>query len=593
MILKNVRGRLGKDHWISPQLSLYRGKLALALVLSLLASFFAAGLMFTSGWLIGGSAAMPYSVLLLGTPLLLVRVFGVGKPLLQYAERLCSHDWVLRMTSTLRKKLFCALDSQDALARKRQKLGDSLSMLAEDVEHMQNLFLRCLFPTAVASVLGLILTAALGSLTWWMGLSMLLFCIVELVAVPALSLAARHAGLQREQELSRTLYARATDDVLGITDWVLSGRHDSFMRHCQTIARERAAEKRRAKAFDRKRSIAQQAIWAVMAVLTISWAACAFGAPESSAQNMILAFALGFFPLIDVFAPVAPAAVEAAGHVDALRHLNKLPKTERNSCTAHPKKEPKESLDIAFEEMSYAYPDAPEPVLQKISMTIPFGQKTAVLGESGAGKSTLLMLLHGDVSPTQGRVTVGGMPCSDIVEISRYLGIIQQDTYLFNDTLRNNLRIGKPEACDEEIESVLERVGLKKLLAQLEQGLDTLIDEAGLRFSGGERQRIALARVLLQDAPIVVLDEPTVGLDPATERQVLNTFFSALENKTIIMVTHHLAGIERMDRVLFLEEGRIVLDGSPTELEQTSSYYRRLRKADASWMPSAKQPEAL
>ena len=155
-------------------------------------------------------------------------------------------------------------------------------------------------------------------------------------------------------------------------------------------------------------------------------------------------------------------------------------------------------------------------------------------------------------------------------------GVCQQATYLFNDTLRNNLFIAKPQATDEELERALERVGLKRLLARLPKGLDTLLDEAGLRFSGGERHRVALARILLQDAPIVILDEPTVSLDPRTEREVLDTMFEVLEGRTVILITHHLQGVSDMDRVLFLENGRIALDGAPEELERNNQHYRTL-----------------
>ena len=155
-------------------------------------------------------------------------------------------------------------------------------------------------------------------------------------------------------------------------------------------------------------------------------------------------------------------------------------------------------------------------------------------------------------------------------------GVCQQATYLFNDTLRNNLLIAKPQATDEELERALERVGLKRLLARLPKGLDTLLDEAGLRFSGGERHRVALARILLQDAPIVILDEPTVSLDPRTEHEVLDTMFEVLEGKTVILITHHLQGVSDMDRVLFLENGRIALDGAPEELERSNQHYRAL-----------------
>ena len=204
-----------------------------------------------------------------------------------------------------------------------------------------------------------------------------------------------------------------------------------------------------------------------------------------------------------------------------------------------------------------------------------------MLGKSGSGKTTLAHLLRGDCVPTSGSVAVGGIPCSELGEgAAQVFGVCQQETYLFNDTLRNNLLIARPTATDEELIGALKCVGLEKLFAQLPDGLDALVDEAGLRFSGGERHRIALARILLQDAPIVILDEPTVSLDPKTEQGVLDTMLKVLASKTIVLITHHLQGVEAMDRVLFLENGRIVLDGSPEKLERTSTHYQTLLALD-------------
>ncbi len=158
-------------------------------------------------------------------------------------------------------------------------------------------------------------------------------------------------------------------------------------------------------------------------------------------------------------------------------------------------------------------------------------------------------------------MTLGGSPTADLGdEAAKWIGVIQQRTYLFNMTLRDNLRIGREDATDDEVWDALGRVGLRSMAERLPNGLDTLVDEAGLRFSGGERHRVALARVLLQDVPVVILDEPTVGLDPITERALLDDLFEALAGKTVIMITHHLAGVDAMDRVVFVEDGRIALD---------------------------------
>ena len=160
--LKETIALLKRDAWVKPYLGRYRKILALALALGCCTVLFAAGLMFTSGWLIAGSAEMPYSVLMLGTPLLCVRVFGVGKPILRYCERLASHDWVLRFTSNLRKQLYRSFDAEGVFFRASHRLGDALGLLAEDVEHIQNLYLRCVFPTAIALAAGVGLCVQIG-----------------------------------------------------------------------------------------------------------------------------------------------------------------------------------------------------------------------------------------------------------------------------------------------------------------------------------------------------------------------------------------------------------------------------------------------
>lgn len=147
------------------------------------------------------------------------------------------------------------------------------------------------------------------------------------------------------------------------------------------------------------------------------------------------------------------------------------------------------------------------------------------MGRSGSGKSTFASLLRGDLLPTQGSITLNGEPVASFGEdISEWIGVINQSPYLFHTTILNNLRIGNEEASEEEVWDVLKRVGLSEMVTALPEGLRTMVDEAGLRFSGGERHRLALARILLKKTPIILLDEPTVGLDPITEQAVLETF---------------------------------------------------------------------
>ena len=209
------------------------------------------------------------------------------------------------------------------------------------------------------------------------------------------------------------------------------------------------------------------------------------------------------------------------------------------------------------------------------------GEKLAILGRSGTGKSTLASLIRGDRKPTLGTVTLNNVPTDEFGdEISNYIGIVHQSPYLFHTTILNNIRLGNENATEDQVWDVLERVGLAAMIRRLPKGLHTMVDEAGLRFSGGERHRLSLARILLKDAPILLLDEPTVGLDPVTEEKVIETFMKQLQGKTLIWITHHLQGIEMMDQVVFIENGKIIMQGSPVELQKTNEHYRTLKMAD-------------
>ena len=190
---------------------------------------------------------------------------------------------------------------------------------------------------------------------------------------------------------------------------------------------------------------------------------------------------------------------------------------------------------------------------------------------------TPLYIVRGDETPSAGRVTIGGVDVASFGErIARLVGVVQQSPYLFNQSLRANLLVGDAQASDERLWAVLDAVGLGSMARSLPQGLDTMMDEAGKRFSGGERHRVALGRILLSRAPIVVLDEPFAGLDPRTEQALLDTVFDVLADRTVILITHHLQGALRADRIVFVEDGTVELDGSPDELTVTSERFRRL-----------------
>lgn len=570
---------LRDDKWVKPFFKRYRVSFVLAIILGF-ASFVCAGaLMFTSGYLITRAAEIPWTIMVIHFPTLFARIFGVGKPVFLYLERLTSHNWVLRMTSNLRSKLYDTVEKDAIFFKRHHRTGDILGLLTEDIGHIQNLYLRTIFPTVIGWLVYLFLVIAFGYFSLWFALVMLVLLAVIVLVIPLVSMLANAARQAKRKAARNELYSELADNVLGVSDWVFSGRNAEYTtKHARTQAEIRKIDQ----ALDRssrRRDLAIQVVFGVAVVLVLLWAGSYFGGTYGGDSVWIAAFVLGFLPLLDAFTPLPTAATETGIYTDSIERLNALPDSEeRDEASTCEVTAP---LTVQVKDVSFAYPESNRTVLDDLSITITQGEKIAVLGRSGSGKSTLASLVRGDLQPSAGSVAINGVATSSFGDdIARYIGVIQQQTYLFNQTLLDNLRLGNPKTSEEEVWEALDKVGLKEMVARLPKQLNTLVDEGGLRFSGGERHRIALARVLLQDTPIILLDEPMVGLDPVTEQALLDTLFRTTAGKTLIMITHHLQGVSKMDQVIFIEEGKLTMSGSPAGLEQTNAHYQRLLAFD-------------
>ena len=569
---------LKTDHWVKPFLRHYKRTLVLAITLGILTFVCAGGLMFTSGFLISKSATRPENILLVYVPIVLTRGFGIFRPVMRYAERLTSHNWVFKMTSEFRKKMYDSLEQDAVFFNSKYRLGDILGLLSEDVAHIQNLYLRTIFPNFVAWGLYAIIVVSLGILSPVMGLVMLVLFGLIIFALPLWSVVVNGARQEYEKQVKNALYTDLTDNVMGIVDWVFAQRNQEYVDQHLASEHELYVTQAALRKFERCRDFLLQVMILLIALALLGWGASRFGGQVGGPANWIAAFVLAIFPLEDALAGLPAAAQETNVYVDSLKRLNALPPVTTSPTSAPQLTAP---LDFQLTDVHYTYPATTKEVLTGVDLQLPAGQKVAILGKSGSGKSTLASLLRGDRVPTAGQLTLAGVAPSELGDqIADFIGVINQAPYLFNTTVLNNLRIGNEKASEADVWAVLEQVGLKATIERLPHGLATMVDSAGLRFSGGERHRLALARILLAKTPIVLLDEPTVGLDPVTERAVMNTFFTTLQDKTLIWITHHLQGIEAMDRVIFLEDGQLAMDGTPRELAQTNARYQHLKAVD-------------
>lgn len=574
-LLKALKG----DRWVKPFLKRYKKTLVLAISLGILTFISGAGLLFTAAYLISRSAQRPENVLLVYIPIVLTRAFGIARPVFRYFERILSHSWVFRMTSKFRQELYDSLESDAVFFTSKYRLGDVLGLLSEDIHHIQNLYLRTIFPLFVAWGLYALIVVCCGIISPILGLMMLVMYALILFAVPYWSVIVNGARQQRQKELKNLLYADLTDNVMGVNGWILAGRGQEYVQRHQGNEKALETTDSHLQNFNHYRDLIVQLIYLAIIVVLLCWSAVHFGGGDFYSVDWMGAFVLAAFPMIEAFSGLPDAVTETNIYVDSIKRLNDLPQPEK----AKQQKPVKITgpYQLRVNDVHFQYPSGTHEILKGLSLDIQPGEKLAILGRSGSGKTTLANLIRGDLKPTSGSVTLNDIQTSRFGDsMANYIGVISQSTYLFNTTVGNNIRIGNEDASEEEVWAALDKVGLREKIEALPQGLDTKIDSAGLEFSGGERHRLSLTRILLKDTPIVLLDEPTVGLDPITEQHVIETFIKTLQGKTLIWITHHLQGISYMDQVVFVENGRLDMNGSPDYLQKTNNHYRQLRAAD-------------
>ncbi len=576
---------LKKDRWIRPFLKKYNKSMILAFFLGFMTFFCAGGLLFDSGFLISKSASLPENILLVFVPIVLARAFGIGRPVFRYLERLTSHNWVLKLTSELRLKLYNILEKGAVFLKENHQTGDILGLLSEDIDHIQNLYMRTVFPTVIAWVLYIVIVIALGFFSIPFALLMLLLIGVMTVILPLVSVIFDGMRQEKRKFIKNNLYTNLTDNVLGVSDWVFSQHGKKYVQQHDNKELKLRKINHKINHYNNLRDLVTQLIIGFIIVVLVIWAAYKFPGNHGGLANWIAAFVLVVFPLSEAFSPLSSAAEETNVYKDSLARLNNLSDSQK-PVFKNKKKENKLPLlsfpyKILINKLSFRYPTGKDLVLRDLNLSFEQGQKVAILGRSGSGKTTLIHLLRGDLKPLNGTVLLNGVSTFKFGDkISNYIGVINQKPYLFRTTIRNNLRIGNEKVSDNQIWKVLERVGLSKMVMQLPSGLSTMVDEAGYRFSGGERHRMALARILLQDVPIIILDEPTVGLDPMTEQSLIEIFVKELAGKTLIWVTHHLQGLSLMNRVVFIEDGQLQMSGNPKKLAQKNPRYQKLLQID-------------
>lgn len=580
--IHSIKSTIKKDTWVKSFLKDNKPLLILVIILGFMTALSASALMFTSGYLISKASTRPYNILLIYVPIVLTRAFGISRPAFRYAQRLTSHNWVLKMTSKLRLRLYNTIEKSGIFYKEKFQTGNLLSVLTEDVGHIQNMYLRTIFPSLVALLAYIFIIIATGIISLPLGIAMFILFSILLFIGPIISITINGDRIVNKKKERTKLYEKITDNVLGVGDWNVSGQKERFFENIEKEEKNLAQLEKELRSYGRKRNLTLQVIFVFVAIAMLIFTGIYF--KNFSNKNWIAAFVLCVFPLADTFIPLSDGMEEMASHEKSIKNINSLSDMVENrvyKTVEYSIEDAKTAISVKKLTFSYNQGLETRKILDDISFDIAKKQKICILGKSGAGKSTLMKILRGDLYDYNGEVKIFDKDMKNVdLGKEKIVGVLNQSPWIFNTTIFNNLRLGDDKLTYSKASEIIKMVGLEGKINSLEKGMDTIIDEGGKNLSGGEKQRMALARILAMDTPIILLDEPTVGLDPVTEHELLDTIFKVFKDKTIVWVTHHLQDIEKMDRVLYLKDGKFIMDDAPSTLIKENEFFKMLYNID-------------
>ncbi|WP_406382673.1 thiol reductant ABC exporter subunit CydD [Streptomyces sp. NBC_01618] len=554
-----------------------RGQLALALLLGSLALGSAVGLMAVSGWLISRAFEQP-PVLYLMVAVTATRAFGLGRAVFRYAERLVSHDAVLKMLAELRVAVYRGLERIAPAGLRRTRRGDLLSRLVADVDALQDYWLRWLLPAGTAVVVG---AAAAGFIGWLLPAAGVVLAAGLLLAGAGVPLVIGACSRHAERQLAPAradLATRITDLLGGTAELTVAGALPARQ------ARTREADGVLTRIAARAATVTALGGGLIALIGGLTVVATALVALPAVHEGRLAGVELAVVVLTPLAAFEAvtglPLAVQYRQRVkrSAERVYEvldaPLPVREPDS----PAGTPGSPFPLEVRGLSARYAGAERDALDSVDLRLTAGRRIAVVGPSGSGKTTLAQVLLRFLDARRGTYRIGGVDAHALEgdTVRGFVGLCAQDAHIFDSSIRENLRLARTGATDEELRAALDRARLLDWAEALPDGLDTLVGEHGARLSGGQRQRLALARAILADFPVLVLDEPAEHLDLATADALTADLLAATRGRTTVLITHRLQGLEAVDEVVVLEAGRVVQRGPYADLAAEEGPLRRM-----------------
>jgi len=577
------------DQWgeLAPFVKLMRchlKRMALGTGLGLLAVVSAVGLLALSGWFICAAAAAGLSaagaqLFNFFHPSIGVRLFAIGRTLARYAERVVAHDATFRILQSLRSWFYIHLEPLAPARLMMFRSGDILNRIVADIDALDNLYLRVLSPSLIALITAFLTAGFLWMFDPLIALSTLAFLLIAGFGVPAAALRFGAVRGRRLADCLSDLRIRIVDGLQGLPELLVFG---AASRHLERVAQSsrKLIQIQLYMSHIRGVSAALTTLLAGLAVLT----ALLLAVRLVNAGLLVGAgLALATLAVMGAFEAVIPlpAAYQYLGRTrQAGRRLLEIVHTQPQVVFPEQSAAVVQAPGIEFENVSFRYHAKAPWILEAVAFKISAGRRVAVIGETGAGKSTLVQLLVRFWNPVAGRIRLADEDIRNYSEpdLRRLISVVSQQPHMFNASLKDNLLLARPGAADDDLWAALDSVQLSDFVNALPEGLETWIGEAGRLLSGGQARRLAVARALLHDAPVWVLDEPTEGLDPITERKLMQALKAQTDGRTLLLITHRLVDLHWMDQVLMMDGGRIMARGTHAELLANNARYAELHK---------------
>ena len=564
--------------WIQPHF----GIALLALLMGFLAAGSSVGLMSTSGYLIASAALHPATILLLWTPIVAVRFFGLSRGVFRYLERVFSHEFTFRILSDIRVFVFRGMASLPLSRWQFMKSGDWLQTVMADVDSLQDFYLRVLSPSLVAmlsGLLGSVIVAVVDiRLMVWFALC---FVLTGMGAV----LLSHQLGAHPSRSMTfekKNFYTRLVQLVHGMREVLLFNREAAVLSELEEYQHSWTALR---KAMIRLEGLTDGLI--VSATAFCVWGMLWFAIPMVTIHRITgVSLVVVVLTTLASFESIAslPGAFSYLRQVlDAGNRTLTLVADDGRSSSSGKEQSATSPMngDLRVHAVSVSWPSSARETVRSVSFEAPWGSKIAIVGPSGSGKSTLANAILGLAPVTAGCIELGGMDAAHMTDLDRerWFTAVLQSPYLFNAPIHQNLKIARPLSSDEDLWEAVNLAAIADRISELPDGFDTLVGEFGTLMSGGERQRLALARALLRKQAILLLDEPTTGLDPIAEERFMESLWKVTQTRTVLVTTHRLVGLDRVDVILVMENGQIVERGTHAGLVAKRGKYWRMLMA--------------